>query len=217
VSRLAGRRGVNITSLANKSTARAFTHHPSIPSSKRRGGKTIKYKFMLTRKQKEEIVKNLAEEIKSAKAVVFSDFKGLEVKDMTSLKKELKKEGASFKVAKKNLINIALKNTGTDLDVKKMEGQIAVSVSSEDETAAAKIISKFSKKNENLKILGGLLGVKEMSVEEIKALAKLPSKEELLAKLVGGLSSPLSGFMNVLRGNQRSLVQALKAIGEKKA
>ncbi|MCD6149447.1 50S ribosomal protein L10 [bacterium] len=172
---------------------------------------------MLTRKQKEEIVKNLAEEIKSAKAVVFSDFKGLEVKDMTSLKKELKKEGASFKVAKKNLINIALKNTGTDLDVKKMEGQIAVSVSSEDETAAAKIISKFSKKNENLKILGGLLGVKEMSVEEIKALAKLPSKEELLAKLVGGLSSPLSGFMNVLRGNQRSLVQALKAIGEKKA
>jgi len=172
---------------------------------------------MLTRKQKEEIVKNLAEEIKAAKAVVFSDFKGLEVKDMTSLKKELKKEGASFKVAKKNLINIALKNTGADLDVKKMEGQIAVSASSEDETAVAKIISKFSKKNENLKILGGLLGVKEMSAEEIKALAKLPSKEELLAKLVGSLSSPLSGFMNVLQGNQRSLVQALKAIADKKA
>jgi len=172
---------------------------------------------MLTRKQKEEIVKNLTEEIKAAKAVVFSDFKGLEVKDMTSLKKELKKEGASFKVAKKNLINIALKNTGADLDVKKMEGQIAVSASSEDETAVAKIISKFSKKNENLKILGGLLGVKEMSAEEIKALAKLPSKEELLAKLVGSLSSPLSGFMNVLQGNQRSLVQALKAIADKKA
>jgi len=172
---------------------------------------------MLTRKQKEEIVKNLTEEIKAAKAVVFSDFKGLEVKDMTSLKKELKKEGASFKVAKKNLINIALKNTGADLDVKKMEGQIAVSASSEDETAVAKIISKFSKKNENLKILGGLLGVKEMSAAEIKALAKLPSKEELLAKLVGSLSSPLSGFMNVLQGNQRSLVQALKAIADKKA
>jgi len=172
---------------------------------------------MLTRKQKEEIVKNLTEEIKAAKAVVFSDFKGLEVKDMTSLKKELKKEGASFKVAKKNLINIALKNTGADLDVKKMEGQIAVSASSEDETAVAKIISKFSKKNENLKILGGLLGVKEMSAEEIKALAKLPSKEELLAKLVGSLSSPLNGFMNVLQGNQRSLVQALKAIADKKA
>jgi len=159
----------------------------------------------------------LAGEIKVAKAVVFSDFKGLEVKDMTSLKKELKKEGASFKVAKKNLINIALKNAGADLDVKKMEGQIAVSVSPEDETAVAKIISKFSKGNENLKILGGLLGIKEISVEEIKALAKLPSKEELLAKLVGSLSSPLSGFMNVLQGNQRGLAQVLKAIADKKA
>lgn len=172
---------------------------------------------MLTRKQKEEIVKNLAEEIKTSKAVVFSDFKGLEMKDMTSLKKELKKEGTSFKVAKKNLINIALKNANIDLDVKKMEGQLAVSISSGDEVAPAKIINKFSKKNENLKILGGLLGVDEMSVEEIKALAKLPGKEELLARLVGSLASPLRGCINVLQGNQRELVQVLKAIGDKKA
>ncbi len=171
---------------------------------------------MLTRKQKEEVVKKLTEEIKAAKAVVFSDFKGLKVKEMTEIKKELKKEGADFKIAKKNLINIALKKAGTDLDAKKMEGQIAVSISSEDEIAAAKIIHKFSKKNENLKILGGLLGIKSLSAKEIKALAKLPSKEELLAKLVGSLNSPLSGFMNVLQGNQRSLVQVLRSIGENK-
>jgi len=172
---------------------------------------------MLTRKQKEEIVKNLAKEIKLAKAVVFSDFKGLEVKDMASLRKELKENGADFKVVKKSLINIALKNAGVDLDVKKMEGQIAMSMSSEDEVVSAKVINKFSKENKNLKILGGLLGVKEIDAEEIKALAKLPGREELLAKLTGSLNSSLSGLVNVLRGNQRNLIQALKAIGESKS
>jgi len=172
---------------------------------------------MLTRKQKKEIVKNLAKEIKLAKAVVFSDFKGLEVKDMASLRKELKENGADFKVVKKSLINIALKNAGVDLDVKKMEGQIAMSMSSEDEVVSAKVINKFSKENKNLKILGGLLGVKEIDAEEIKALAKLPGREELLAKLTGSLNSSLSGLVNVLRGNQRNLIQALKAIGESKS
>jgi len=171
---------------------------------------------MQTKQQKEEVVKDLAKKIKDSKAVVFSDYKGLEVKDMTALRRELKASGVELKVLKKTLIKLALKDAGIEVDVKKLEGQIAVAVSAGDEVAAAKIIAKTAKANENLKIVGGILGVKEMSAEEVNALAKLPSKEELLAKLVGTLNAPVSGFVNVLAGNLRGLVQVLKAVSEVK-
>lgn len=169
-----------------------------------------------SKQQKEEIIKDLAQKLKDSKAVVFSDYKGLEVKDMTALRRELKNAGVELKVLKKTLLNLALKDAGIEMDAKKLEGQIAVAVSSGDEVAAAKIIAKLAKTNENLKIVGGILGIKELSKEEVNALAKLPSKEELLAKLVGTLNAPVSGFVNVLAGNMRGLVTALKAISEAK-
>lgn len=169
-----------------------------------------------TKNQKKEIVKDLAEKLESSKAVVFSDFKGLSVKDMTDLRKELRAEGVDFKVIKKTLADIALRDAGIDLSVKKLEGQIAVAVSQNNEVAAAKIIAKAAKANENLKILGGILGTKSLNHEEVMALSKLPSKEELLAKFVGTINTPISGFVNVLAGNLRGLVQVLKAVGEGK-
>lgn len=172
---------------------------------------------MLRRNQKEEIVKKLTEEFKKSKAVVFADYRGLKTSEMNALKKELKKEGTNFRVIKKSLIELSLKNAGLDVNVKDMEGQLAITVSDRDEVLPAKVLSKFSKGNENLKILGGTLGDKAMSLEEVMALAKLPGKEELLAKLVGSLNAPISGFVNVLSGNTRGLVNVLKAIQEKKA
>lgn len=172
---------------------------------------------MQTRLQKEELVKSLAQKLKDSKAVVFSDFKGLAVKDMTVLRNELREKGIDFKVLKKTLISIALKDAGIEMDLKKMEGQIAIAVSQGDEVEAAKIIAKMTKINENLKIAGGILGKKILSKEEVMALSKLPSKEELLAKLVGTLNAPVSGFVNVLAGNIRGLVQVLKAVSESKA
>lgn len=168
-----------------------------------------------TKQQKAELIKELAEKLKVSKAVVFSDYKGLEVKDMTVLRKELRTAGVELKVLKKTLINIALKDAGIEMDAKKLEGQIAIAVSSGDEVAAAKIIAKMAKVNENLKIVGGILGTNELSADEVKALAKLPSKEELLAKLVGTLNAPVSGFVNVLAGNLRGLVNVLKAVAER--
>lgn len=169
-----------------------------------------------TKLQKEEIVKNLAAKLKASKAVVFSDYKGLQVKDMTVLRRELRASGIDLKVLKKTLISLALKDAGIEVDVKKLEGQIAIAISSGDEVAAAKIIAKAAKANENLKIVGGILGVKELSAAEVNALAKLPSKEELLAKLVGTLNAPVSGFVNVLAGNLRGLVNVLKAVADAK-
>lgn len=171
---------------------------------------------MQTKAQKKELVKDLAQKIKESKSVVFADFKGVKVKDLTELKKELRKEGISFKVLKKTLINIALKEAGVEASTKEMEGQVAISTSPKDEVAPAKIISKFSKANENIKILGGVLESKSMTIEEVKSLAMLPSKEELLGKLVGTIQAPISGFANVLAGNIRGLVQVLKGIGESK-
>lgn len=172
--------------------------------------------IMQTRNQKKELVKNLTEKVKKSKSVVFTDFKGVKVKDLTELKKELRKEGVDFKVLKKTLINIAFKEAGMEINTKEMEGQVAVSTSSKDEVAPAKIIDSFSKKIENLKILGGVLENKVMSREEVNALAKLPSKEELLGKLVGTIQAPISGFVNVCAGNIRGLVQVLKGISESK-
>ncbi|PIP28568.1 MAG: 50S ribosomal protein L10 [Candidatus Moranbacteria bacterium CG23_combo_of_CG06-09_8_20_14_all_35_22] len=171
---------------------------------------------MQTKLQKKEIVKDLAQKIKNSKAVVFSDFKGLSVKDMTILRSELREKNIDFKVLKKTLMTLALKDAGIEMDAKKMEGQIAVAVSSGDEVEASKIIAKMAKVNENLKISGGILGKKILSREEVMALSKLPSKEELLAKLVGTLNAPVSGFVNVLAGNLRGLVQVLKSISEVK-
>lgn len=171
---------------------------------------------MQTRAQKEAIVKDLAAKLKASKAVVFSDFKGMTTKDMTALRREMRSEGLDFGVFKKTLIDIAIKDAGLEMIVNDLDGQIAVAVSDKDEVAAAKIISKFGKANENLKIVAGILGDKAISKEEVAALAKLPSKEELLAKFVGTINAPVSGFVNALAGNLRNLVQVLKAVSDSK-
>lgn len=172
---------------------------------------------MQTKDQKKKIVSDLAEKLKNSKAAVFSDYKGLPVKEMMALRKELRKQGIDFAVAKKTLMNLAFKKAKIDVDVRKMEGQLAIAISPEDEVEAAKIIAKNAKGNENLKILGGILETRFLGKEEVMELSKLPGKEELLAKLVGSLNAPVSGFVNVLAGNLRGLLNVLKAIGDNKA
>lgn len=172
---------------------------------------------MLTKSQKIELVKDLSEKIKVAKSAVFVDYKGLKVKDSTELKKLLRASGVDYVVVRKTLLDIAMKNAGiVGVDTKTMEGQIALSLSNTDEIAGAKIIDTFGKKNENVKMVGGVLGTQVMNAAEVKALAKIPSKEELLGRLVGTLNAPVSGFVNVLAGNLRGLVQVLNAISENK-
>ncbi|XLQ19762.1 MAG: 50S ribosomal protein L10 [Candidatus Moraniibacteriota bacterium] len=170
---------------------------------------------MLTRQQKEEIVAKLTDEIKGAPSCVLADFKGLGANDMVELKKKLRSEGSTFQVIKKKLLAIALKNNGIEIDPKDYEGQIAISVS-KDEVTSAKIIFETAKENENIKIVGGLLESKIMTAEEMNALAKLPTKDELRAKLLGQLQAPISGFVNTLAGVPRSFVQVLGAVRDNK-
>jgi large subunit ribosomal protein L10 len=171
-----------------------------------------------TKQQKELLIKEVSQKIKDSKALVFASYKGVTVKDITGIRKELMKSGSSWQVLKKTLLNIALKDAGVEVNGRELPGQIAVAFS-HDEVAAAKVIADFQKANKEvpLNIEGGALGSKSLSVQEVKALAKLPSQDELRAKLVGTLQAPISGFVRVLGGNLSGLVQVLKAIEGKKA
>lgn len=171
----------------------------------------------ITKQKKQEIIKELADKLDRQKAAVFADFSGLKVKDLTDLKNKLRQKGAEFKVAKKTLMNLALKQKGIDADTKTMAGEIAMAMGYDDEVSAAKELQEFSKTNPNLKILGGLLENKLIDAAQVLSLALLPSKAELLAQLTGSLAAPSRNFVGVLQGNLRGLVQALSQIQKSKA
>jgi large subunit ribosomal protein L10 len=171
------------------------------------------------KRQKEEIFRNLKEKIKKSKSIVFASFDGLGVKDNEYLRNKLQDENGEYYVAKKTLINLALKDNKIDVNVRNFTGKLATIFSYEDEIAPAKIIGAFRKnkeKAEKICFLGGILDGKLLSKEEVESLSELPSKTELYAKVVGSINAPISGLVNVLAGNLRNLLTVLKAIEEKK-
>jgi len=171
---------------------------------------------MLTRSQKDQVIKDLSAKIKDGKVVIFSDYAGTTVAKMKNLRDELRKSDSSYKITKKKLIDLALKDAGIEASVLELEGQIGIAIGKGDEVTAAKVLAKFAKENKNFKILQGVLESKVISGKEVMSLATLPGKDELLAKLVGTINAPISGFVNALAGNLKNLVGVLKAISETK-
>jgi len=168
--------------------------------------------------QKGEISRNLSEKIKKAKSLVFAGFNAFGVKDNENLRAKLKAENSEYYVAKKTLLNLALKENKLDINVRDFDGKVAAIFSYDDEVAPAKVLGNFLKDKEKegkVFFLGGILEGKLLSKAEVEALSQLPSKQELYAKMVGSLNAPISGFVNVLAGNLRGLVNVLKAISEK--
>ena len=171
---------------------------------------------MLTKTQKKELIKELVDKIKRQQSLVFTDVSGLSVGEMQKLRRELKKAGIEYKVAKKTLITLALKEAKHDIDISQVPGSLGAAFSYQDPVSPAKIIFKFSKDHKNLKVVGGIMEGKLLTVQEVETLSKIPSKEELLAMLVGSLKGPISGFVNVLQGNIRNLIGILNAIKSNK-
>ena len=169
----------------------------------------------LNKNQKTKILEDLKEKIAKQKAMVFVDFTGLKVKDISRLRKELKKDKNEMKVAKKTLLNLALKENKLEITKDKLTGEVAMIFGFDDEVSSARIVYQFSKKNSAIKILGGFLENKFKEIEEIVALAQLPSREELLARLVGSIASPMSGFVRVLQGNIKGLVYILSNMSKR--
>ncbi len=177
-----------------------------------------------TKEQKKEILDNLADKIKRAKSIIFTRFNGLGVKENEDLRKQLKTENSEYYAVKKTLLSLAFKDHQIEgFDIKNFEGRIAAVFNFEDEAIPVKIIDKFkSAHEEKLDFVGGILAGTELAREkfitaqELSILAKLPSRQELYAQIVGSISAPISGIVNSLAGNLKNLVYVLKAVEESK-
>ena len=142
--------------------------------------------------QKKEEVSKLAEKMKEAKLILLTDYRGINVEDVTSLRTELRNINAEYKVIKNNITKRALAECGiTGLD-EVLEGPTAVIMTNEDYLEPTKAIYKFSKDNDFYKIKGGVVEGKVLTAEEIITLAKLPSRQELLSMLAGSLLANIS-------------------------
>ena len=138
-------------------------------------------------KQKEEEVNKLAEKLKDAKVILLTDYRGINVADVTKLRTDLRETNSEYKVIKNNIIKRALNVNGENGLDDLLEGPTAIIIGTEDYLEPSKVIYNFSKKNDFYKIKGGIIEGKVMTAEEIITLAKLPSRQELLAKLAGAL------------------------------
>ncbi len=169
-----------------------------------------------SKQQKKEILESLIEKLENSKAVTFFGFQGLKVKEIEELRKTCRENNLDYLVTKKTLLKIALDKLGVEIsDPEVFAGEVAA-VFSPDEVLGAKVVSKFAKSHEAVVLKGGILERKIIGQKDVMGLAKLPGKEELLAKMVGSIKAPVNGLVNVLAGNLRGLVQVLNAIKESK-
>lgn len=166
---------------------------------------------------KKEAVKELSEKVKAAKSMVLADYRGLTVEQDTALRSALRKAGVDYKVVKNTLTKYAAKENGLDGLEPFLNGPTAMAISDSDPVAPAKVLSEFASKFDKLELKVGVVEGKIIDVQGIKALAELPPREVLIAKVLGGFNAPITGFVNVLNGNIRGLAVALNAIAEKKA
>ena len=149
--------------------------------------------------QKQQIVKELNEAIANSVAGVIVDYKGILVADDTVLRKELREAGIDYRVVKNTLLGRAIEGTKLESIKGVLEGTTAIAISKEDHVAAARILNKFAEAHENFNIKAGYLDGKEIDLETIKSLAKLPSREVLLATVVGAFQAPIAAFARAVQ------------------
>jgi len=155
----------------------------------------------LTKEQKTKQIEAVKEKISKQKSVIFVDFSKVSSKDMFGLRKSLKEAGCNLKIAKKTLIRIAFGQSNISFWNKiksSVPGQLALVFGIEDEIAPARIANTFAKSHENFKILGGIFESRFIEREKVLVLANLPSRNELLSRLVGSIASSMIGFVTVL-------------------
>ena len=167
--------------------------------------------------EKKEAVAALLETAQKAKSAVVTGFSGLTVEEVTQLRAQLFHAKVEYHVVKNNLARIALNKANITVLDDLLVGPTAIAMAMDDAVAPARVLSKFAKDHDKLSLKGGWMDGRMITVQDIKALANLPSREVLLAKMLGSMQSPISGFVRVLAGPARKLVYALNAIKEAKA
>jgi len=175
----------------------------------------------MNRAEKTELASSLREKFSKANVAIFADYKGLSATQADNLRRTLRVEKAEVKVLKNNVARLLTKDGQMGNEAKSlMEGVVGptlVAFAYGDPSSAAKIIHKFAQDNEALKLKESLMGQKRIDVSGVEELAKLPSREVLVAKLLGTMNAPITNFVGVLAAVPRSLVTVLAAIEKKKA
>lgn len=170
---------------------------------------------MLTRDQKGKQVVELNKKIAGASSVVFTNFRGLKLKDMEILRRDLKTKGISLQVVKNSLLKKVLNEKNHSLPETVLNQPLAVIFGSGDDLLAPKAVVNFAKDNENLQVAGGIFENELVDAETLKGLALLPGREELYAKVVGSLASPISRLVRALNYPGSALTSVLKQHLEK--
>ena len=147
---------------------------------------------------KQPIVEEISAQIKDAQSVVLVDYRGLTVEQDTRLRKQLREAGITYKVYKNTMMNFAFKGTDFEALAPYLEGPSAVAISTEDATAPARVLCKFAKEADKLEIKGGVVEGTAYDAKGIGEIAKIPSREELLSKLLGSIQSPITNFARVM-------------------
>jgi large subunit ribosomal protein L10 len=175
----------------------------------------------MNRAEKTELANQLKDKFTRAKVALFADYKGLTANQADELRKQLRAQNTEVKVLKNNVARLLTKEGAMGDQAKAlmdtMVGPTMVAFSYGDPAASAKVLHKFATENEALKLKDSLMGTKRIAAGEVEELAKLPSKEVLLAKMLGTMNAPITNFVGVLAAVPRSLVTVLSAIEKKKA
>ncbi|MBJ6751989.1 MULTISPECIES: 50S ribosomal protein L10 [Geomonas] len=172
----------------------------------------------MNKENKQELVAEMHDKLLKAQAVFLADFRGMNVGQATELRNELRKANAEYKVVKNTLLEIASKGTDKEGLSQYYAGPTAIALCYDDPVAAAKVLSRFNKENTNpFTLKAGVLTGKTINVAEIQALADLPSREVLIAKMLGSMQAPASNFVRVLAAVPGGFVRALEQIRIQKA
>lgn len=167
--------------------------------------------------EKTATLDRIRKDLSNADAVWVVDYRGLSVKQSEKLRAAVRAQGASLKVYKNSFTEIALRELGLPEMNDILEGPSAFVFVNGDPVGSAKALKVFAKENDKLQIKGGLLNKGLVSADQVKAIAELPSREELIAKLLGTLNNPLIGIARVINGPAEKFVRTLSAIAESKA
>lgn len=172
---------------------------------------------MATKAFKSQKIDEIKAKIEKAQVAVITEYKGLSVEDITKLRREIQKNGGDYMVTKNTLAKIAVKGTEYEALAEKLTGPVALAFGFEDPVSPAKAVVKFIKESKKGAIVGAVLEGKLMTEAETRALAELPSKEELYAKMLGSINSPASGIVGSINAVMAQLTRAMAAVRDQKA
>lgn len=167
----------------------------------------------ISRDKKEALVTELTNAINSSKMVVYAAYTGIDVEDMQALRRTAREQGVTIKVVKNRLVKVALAGVkdAKDIDTSLMKGQLLYAYSAEDEVIPAKILDEFAQTHPEVQLVGGFNATgASLNTADVTALAKLPTKNELIAQTVATLLSPLNDTVNALSGNLHGLLDGIR-------